>query len=124
MQPHQQPSDDPEVLASQVRQARDDLSKLTVQGETIINEAKAKADVLEKRAAELKDTIIPDLLQQERTLTQRVADLTEEANLKQQDIVDAQTALAEREADLNLRDQRITARERQHNTQVRRQLTD
>lgn len=124
MQPRQQPSDDPEVLASQVRQARADLSKLTVQGETIINEAKAKADVFEKRAAELKDTIIPDLLQQERTLTQRVADLTEEANLKQQDIIDAQTALAEREADLNLRDQRITARERQHSTQVRRQLRE
>ena len=123
MQPHQQPSDDPEVLASQVRQARDDLSKLTVQGETIINEAKAKADALEKRATELKDTIIPDLLQQERTLTQKVADLTEEANLKQQDIIDAQTALSEREADLNLRDQRITARERQHNVQLRRNLT-
>lgn len=120
----QQPSDDPEVLASQVKQARADLNKLTVQGENIIIEAKRKADVLEKRAAELEGTIIPGLLQQERTLTQKVANLTEAAKLKEQDMIDAQAALSQRESDLNVRERHIKAKEQQHSAVVRRQLTD
>ena len=124
MPPKQQPSDDPEVLASQVKQARDDLSKLTVQGELILNTAKADAEVYEKRAKDLKDNIIPDLLRQERELTQKVADLNIAAEAKEQEMIDAQAALTAREQALNLRDQQITTRERQTNIQVRRHLTE
>lgn len=53
---------------------------------------------------------------------QRVAELTEEARLKEQDMIDAQTALAARELDLNVRERRIIAKEKQYKSSLRGQL--
>jgi len=121
MPPNNPPSDDPEVLASQVRQARADLNKLTIQGETIINEAQKKVDGLEKRAKWLRDNIA-ELEKQELAATERVAEATHNAERIEQEVSDKLTALRRKEQELDNRERIIKNKERQHSAQLRRNL--
>ena len=88
-----------EDLRDQIRLAGDELNRSTVKAGQIIADAKRENKQLNE-TNELLKTSISDLRVKEGQLVQRVAELTEEARLKEQDMVDAQTALNAREQGL------------------------
>lgn len=108
-------------LNDQIRLAGDELQRNTVKAGQIIADAERENEQLVKTNNTLK-TSIGELRIKEGQLTQRVAELTEQARLAEQDMVDAQTALSTREQDLNIRERRIIAKERQHKSSLRQQL--
>lgn len=110
-----------EDLRDQIRLAGDELNRSTVKAGQIIADAKRENKQLNE-TNELLKTSISDLRVKEGQLVQRVAELTEEARLKEQDMIDAQTALAARELDLNVRERRIIAKEKQYKSSLRGQL--
>ena len=110
-----------EDLRDQIRLAGDELNRSTVKAGQIIADAKRENKQLNE-TNELLKTSISDLRVKEGQLVQRVAELTEEARLKEQDMVDAQTALNAREQGLNIRERRINAKERAHKSNLRQQL--
>jgi chaperonin cofactor prefoldin len=124
MQPNN-PQPDAEVpdhlLDEVIAQKRADLNKLTVQGETIINDAQRRVDGLEKRAEWLKGNIA-ELEKKERELTQKVADLSDVAERTEAEVSEKLAALRTKEQDIEIRERAIANRERRQNAQLRRNL--
>lgn len=109
-------------LQDKIRQAGYDLNQRTVEAERIINEATEQAAAIKAEAAQIRDEL-SDLYAKRQLLTQEVADLQAKAERIEQEVSDKLTALRQREVDLEIRENQVRNTKRQHNAQLRRNLS-